>query len=132
MINPTEIISSVIGYEGRMISFSKSGYRRDHPENIVIFNANIIQKIDGRYEKIWFGDLDITLDYEKLIQISELLDTEIFVLHEMDCRFDNEDKPNVMNFVVSSFFNRNSPIEINKSFDTYYKIINGIPKRINA
>jgi hypothetical protein len=99
MTNPTSITSSILGFEGKMISWSKSGYRDENPENLAIFNANIIQKTERGYEKIWFGDLDITLDYEKLIRISECLDTEIFVLYEMDARFDNESAPNVLNYM---------------------------------
>jgi hypothetical protein len=132
MINPTSISSSILGFEGKMISFSKSGYRQENPENLVIFNSNIIQKTEKGYEKIWYGDLDITLDYEKLVRISEWLDTEIFVLYEMDARFDRESDPNVLNFVASAFFNRTNPIEINEKHSEYFGIINGIPKRLNG
>ena len=132
MINPTSISSSILGFEGKMISFSKSGYRQENPENLVIYNANIIQKTEKGYEKIWYGDIDITLEYEKLIRISECLDTEIFVLYEMDARFDRESDPNVLNFVVSSFYNRKNPIEINEKNSKNFEVINGIPKRVNV
>jgi hypothetical protein len=132
MTNPTSITSSILGFEGKMISWSKSGYRNENPENLAIFNANIIQKTEKGYEKIWFGDLDITLDYEKLIRISECLDTEIFVLYEMDARFDNESAPNVLNYIVSAFYNRENPIEINKKHSEYFEVINRIPKRLNG
>nr|HPI82220.1 hypothetical protein [Candidatus Paceibacterota bacterium] len=42
---------------GRMISGSKSGYRDRYPENLVVFNANIVTKKRG---KVWHGDLDVT------------------------------------------------------------------------
>jgi hypothetical protein len=132
MINPTSITSSILGFEGKMISWSKSGYRTENPENLAIFNANIIEKTEKGYEKIWYGDIDITLDYEKLIRISECLDTEIFVLYEMDARFDRESAPNVSSFIVSAFFNRENPIEINERHSEHYQVVNGIPKRINA
>jgi hypothetical protein len=132
MTNPTSITSSILGFEGKMISWSKSGYRDENPENLAIFNANIIQKTERGYEKIWFGDLDITLDYEKLIRISECLDTEIFVLYEMDARFDNESAPNVLNYIVSAFYIRENPIEINKKHSEYFEVINRIPKRLNG
>lgn len=132
MINPTSISSSILGFEGKMISFSKSGYRNENPENLALFNANIIQKTEKGYEKIWFGDIDITLDYEKLIRISECLDTEIFVLYEMDARFDRETNPNILSYIVSAFFNRENPIEINERHSEYYRVVNRIPKRLNG
>jgi hypothetical protein len=131
MINPKSIINFLLGYEGKIISSSKSEYRQQNPDNLVIFNANIIAKTEKGYEKIWYGDVDITLDYESLVQISENLDTEIFVLYEMDCRFDRESDPNVSNFVVSTFFNRENPIEINEKHSKYFEVINRIPKRVN-
>jgi hypothetical protein len=125
-------IHSILGWEGRMISFSKSGYRKDNPENLAMFNANIICKGEEAYEKIWYGDLDLTLDCQKLISISSILEKEIFVLYEMDARFDNEESPNFLNHIASFDFRRENPIEINEKHNTYFKIIDGIPKRINA
>jgi hypothetical protein len=132
MTNSTSIATSILGFEGKVISWSKSGYRTENPENLAIFNANIIEKTEKGYEKIWYGDIDITLDYEKLIRISECLDTEIFVLYEMDARFERELAPNVSSFIVSAFFNRENPIEINKKHSEYFEVINRIPKRINV
>lgn len=74
---------------GRMISGSKSGYRQLYPNNDVVFNANIVIATRG---KIWFGDLDLTLDTEKLKEISKALSEPLYILREMDARFDNEDK----------------------------------------
>lgn len=73
---------------GRMISGSKSGYRDRYPENLVVFNANIVTKKRG---KVWHGDLDITTDYENLEKISEVLEEPLYILREHDARFDNED-----------------------------------------
>ena len=38
--------------EGRMISASKSGYMKRHPDNLVLFNANVF---DEDNKKIWWG-----------------------------------------------------------------------------
>ena len=72
---------------GRMISGSKSGYRERYPDNLVVFNANIATKSRG---KIWFGDLDVTIDYEKLEKVAETLKEDLYILHEMDGRFEKE------------------------------------------
>jgi len=72
---------------GRMISGSKSGYRSMYPDNLVVFNANIVTKNRG---KIWHGDLDVTLDYGNLEKIAEALKEDLFILYEMDGRFENE------------------------------------------
>jgi len=73
---------------GRMISGSKSGYWENHKENLIVFNANIIIESRG---KIWHGDLDVTLDYEKLEKVSEALEEPLYILREMDARFEKED-----------------------------------------
>ena len=72
---------------GRMISFSKSSYMKLNPDNKVVFNANIVTEEHG---KIWHGDLDLTRDCELLIAISEEIGIELYVLREMDCRFETE------------------------------------------
>ena len=72
---------------GRMLSGSKSGYMNANPNNEVYFNANIFT----RNEKIWFGDIDITIDRDKLQTIADAMGTKLYVLREMDGRFENED-----------------------------------------
>jgi hypothetical protein len=72
---------------GRMVSGSKSAYRDKHPENEVYFNANVF---NSKGEKIWYGDLDLTIESEKLDIIAESLGEKLFVLREMDGRFENE------------------------------------------
>ena len=83
-----QIFSSQGLMMGRMISGSKSGYMGEHRENLVIFNANIIIPSRG---KIWHGDLDVTLDYENLEKVAEVLEENLYILGEHDARFDNED-----------------------------------------
>jgi hypothetical protein len=72
---------------GRMISGSKSSYRERYPDHEICFNANIFSLQQG---KIWYGDLDLTLDSEKLDRIAESLGEKLYVVREMDGRFENE------------------------------------------
>lgn len=93
MENPEKIkkiINKVLGYPGRMISGSKSFYMSKHKKNIVIFNANLC---DSSGAKIWHGDLDITLDEDNLVLLAKKLKTTLYVLREMDGRFENEANP---------------------------------------
>jgi len=83
-----QIFSSNGLMTGRMISGSKSGYWEEHKENLIVFNANIVIETRG---KIWHGDLDVTLDYERLEKVSEALEEPLYILREMDARFENED-----------------------------------------
>jgi hypothetical protein len=84
-----EVISQTLGFPGRMISGSKSGYHKNYPNNLVIFNANVCTDRN----KIWYGDLDLTLDKEKLSLLAVALGQDLYVLYEMDGRFENEKSP---------------------------------------
>lgn len=121
-----EIVEKYIGYCGRMISASKSGYKERHPENIAVFNANLVT--DDR-EKIWFGDIDITNDIVKLKKISIEINKEIFILFESDGRFENENYPLIGNNIISV---KNGKIKIGKKYKEYFEIKDNIPqKKIN-
>ena len=72
---------------GRMISGSKSGYRERNPENEVYFNANIFTLEEG---KVWYGDLDVTKDLSALEEITKTIGKDLYILSEMDGRFENE------------------------------------------
>ena len=74
---------------GRLISYSKSTYRKVHPNNLVLFNANIFTESLG---KIWHGDLDVTKDEKKLQIICNNIGEDLYILSEMDGRFENEDR----------------------------------------
>jgi len=73
---------------GRLVSQSKSDYRQKYPDNDVYFNANIFILGEG---KVWYGDLDLTRDLEKLKTISSEIGKPLFVLREMDGRFDSSE-----------------------------------------
>jgi len=73
---------------GRMLSYSKSSYRDLHPDNEVYFNANIFVLGEG---KVWYGDIDVTKDRDSLERISSRLGKDLFILRELDGRFENEE-----------------------------------------
>lgn len=70
----------------RMVGGSKTLYMREHPTHEVVFNSNIFSTSG----KIWWGDLDLTIDSEKLQAVCDELKVSLFVLYEMDGRFENE------------------------------------------
>lgn len=78
-----------LGIRSSMLG-SKSRYSDRHKENFVVFNSNLVTK---EYGKIWYGDLDLTKSEAVLIQLSKALGVELYVLYEMDGRFDNEETP---------------------------------------
>lgn len=96
MINKEEFANVYLGYSGSLISWSKSQYREDHPENLVVFNSNVCTK-NG---KIWYGDIDVTRSKENLSMLSNALDEDIYVLREMDGRFENENNPKIDTFAA--------------------------------
>jgi hypothetical protein len=68
---------------------SKSGYRSSHPGHKFIPNANVFCRTRG---KIWWGDLDLTLDKPKLEAVARRLRMRLYVLFEYDGRFENADR----------------------------------------
>lgn len=90
-----EIAQMILGHPGLMIGASKSRYVEKKPRNLVVFNSNIFL---GK-EKIWYGDVDVTEDREKLKQLAVAVGGEILVLREMDGRFEHEKSPVLKNFV---------------------------------
>lgn len=87
-----------LGPVGTMISASKSTYRDRFPAHVVVFNGNVCTEEHG---KIWFGDLDVTKSQKKLRALAEELGCTVFVLREMDGRFQNEHKPLLENAVAT-------------------------------
>lgn len=95
-----DTVRLLLGHNGRMIAGSKSTYRKNFPKNFVLFNANVVVEGLG---KVWHGDLDLTRDEALLVRLAELTDREVYVLQEMDGRFENEEKPKINHamYVVS-------------------------------
>lgn len=94
-----KIVREILGFHGRMISGSKGQYNSDNPTNVTVFNGNIVN-VKG--EKLWYGDLDLTLDEGKVIKVARELGEKVFVLREMDARFDNENAPKLEKAVYST------------------------------
>lgn len=94
-----EKIIELLGFPGKMISGSKSGYHKRYPNNLIVFNSNLIVMID-RPIKLWYGDLDLTISLDKLKEVAEAIGQDIIVLRETDARFENENSPRIENFVL--------------------------------
>lgn len=73
---------------GRLVSYSKSRYRDQNPNNIVMFNANIFVEDLG---KIWYGDLDLTVSESDLRDIATEIGKPLYILREMDGRWTNDE-----------------------------------------
>ena len=77
-------------YDGRMLGGSKMDYHTQHPDELIIFNANVLMP---GYGKVWYGDLNLTEDYLVLKDIAKSLNTTLYVLWESDGRFGKENEP---------------------------------------
>lgn len=84
-----EQLRETIGWPGRMISHSKSGFRERNPTHAAVFNANVCLEAG----KIWWGDLDLTLDEPKVAALAERIDETVYVLYESDGLFKREQRP---------------------------------------
>jgi hypothetical protein len=101
----------------RMISASKSTYKQNHPQNRVIFNANIVTD-NG---KIWYGDLDLTISEKELMSISGELSQDLYVLYEMDGRFENENKSAEELKTKAAYIVSHDKIIIGEKYKNYLK-----------
>lgn len=81
-----DIAEEILGRPGQMVSANKTAPK----DQEIIWNANVCTREHG---KIWFGDLNVTKDSDKLTDLAIRLKTTVYVLREMDARFDNELNP---------------------------------------
>lgn len=58
------------------------------PDHHVVFNANIY----GPFGKLWYGDIDLTLDGSVLQAAADTYGSPLWVLNEKDGRFEEEDR----------------------------------------
>lgn len=82
-------VLETLGHDARLVSMSKSLYRRAHPDHVVVFNSNVCLE-EG---KVWHGDIDLTLDEPKLADLSKRTGEIVHLLYEYDGRFTNEERP---------------------------------------
>jgi hypothetical protein len=90
--------------DGRMISQSKSGYRRLYPDHVTVFNGTLA---DAEGAGLWWGDLDLTVDEPKLLALAAELGTTSHVIYESDAMFVGREEPH--RFELSSALVRISP-----------------------
>lgn len=95
------------GYiNGRTISWSKSAYRDEHPNNVAVFNACIVSK-DGQS---WFGDLDLTLDGNVLKEVATSIDDTLYILNEAEAMRHEKHSIDVM--IVDSVWDTSKDIPV--------------------
>jgi hypothetical protein len=95
---PDEIAERILGPVGRMIAASKTRYGKEHPDHVVVFNANLCVVPHG---KIWHGDLDLTLDEELVSALAHAIDETVYVLYERGARFASEQAPVIGEYVMA-------------------------------
>jgi hypothetical protein len=81
-----DIVFEVLGHVGRILNGSKSapaGHFR-------FWNANVyVDKVDHTDAiKVWFGDIDLKDDADKLRELARRLGRRVFVTKEMPYRFE--------------------------------------------
>jgi hypothetical protein len=81
-------------FSGRMISASKSNGPKGH---VCVWNANVCIKSAG---KIWYGDIDLTADIESIKALAVEKGEDVYVLREMDARFQTQNNPRYENAVA--------------------------------
>ena len=67
MTHPSSVLRRHLGPEGRLVSRTKSGYRSEFPDHLVIWNA----QIHVGTETVYRGDLDLSVD-ESLLKAAAL------------------------------------------------------------
>lgn len=93
------LIRENLGYCGCIILGSKQTPKTKGKEHLAIFNANLI--VEG-FGKVWYGDIDVTRDEEKIKKIAHGFKTTVYILREMDGRFEYENKPQIQNAVYKT------------------------------
>ena len=82
-------IAAHLGSPGRMIAWSKGDYQDRRPDHVVVYNSNVC--LPGG--KVWWGDIDLTLDEAGLVGLAAETGETVYLLHEWDARFATEDRP---------------------------------------
>jgi hypothetical protein len=80
-----DVAEEILGYPGAMLSGTKTA----PPGETVVWNSNV----SAGAEKIWYGDINLDKSAGKLQNLADILGETIYVLSEMDARFDTEKNP---------------------------------------
>ena len=83
-------VEDVLGRSGRLISASKTSYLRARPGHEVLFNACLFAAEAGKERSavaIWFGDIDLELDRERVQQAADALGLRLVLTPEQPFRF---------------------------------------------
>lgn len=75
---------------GRLLCGSKSLYYQMHPKDQIYFNGNIFIIEKKKLKKIYYGDLNITVNKKNLQEIANEFKTDLYILSEHDGRFNQE------------------------------------------
>lgn len=94
-----------LGHQGKMVGASKGAYSRKHPDHKVVYNANVVVQSKLRFqrfrkprvEKVWYGDLDLTLESVKVQNFANTLGRTVYVLYESAAQFKTEHEPDLYN-----------------------------------
>ena len=106
IIDINELMGEQSLFCGRMIS----GYK-EAPEGCkCVWNANLVSPTKG---KVWFGDLNLTREGDKLKLVSIAAGETLYVLREMDCRFETEND-SVELLTEKAVWNTNLPVPTNE------------------
>lgn len=81
------IDTKILEIPGRMLSHSKSVYRSANPGHLVFWNANLF----ADSEKVWWGDIDLTMDRENLKTLAKDNGCTIQIFMESDGRNEQDD-----------------------------------------
>ena len=63
----------------RQIALSRKGYRKRHPQHAVMYLATIANAAGTR---LWWGDINLTVDEEMLVHLAELVGFDLLVYDE--------------------------------------------------
>lgn len=89
----SQVAEKFLGFPGCMLSYNKS-------QPGIVYNSNVCTKTHG---KIWFGDIKIeprkNLDVIK--GLAKALGESVYILREMDARFNTETEPRFEKAVVT-------------------------------
>lgn len=80
-----DTIKEFLGDSGRMIA----GMKIAPKGQVCVWNGNII--VEGK--KVWYGDVNLTKDAKKLQMIANIIQKPLYILREMDARFDTQNAP---------------------------------------